>query len=193
MRANHAKKVNACIYLIGLRKKHVSANDIKVAANKFQLAYDTTERAWKNFTETGGKVVDRNDLYHATKVTFLINNLANAKSKFKRSTKRRVVSFDEAKAIISEYMTTNINSRELSVKHNISINQFYEWLRELEVKGTLLGVKILDTQKYAKVSVVDAVWLKKKPKSQRYSIRTLSYTEKEALRRVGDVLQIYLK
>lgn len=193
MRANHAKKVNACIYLIGLRKKHVSANDIKVAANKFQLAYDTTERAWKNFTETGGKVVDRNDLYHATKVTFLINNLANAKSKFKRSTKRRVVSFDEAKAIISEYMTTNINSRELSVKHDISINQFYEWLRELEVKGTLLGVKILDTQKYAKVSVVDAVWLKKKPKSQRYSIRTLSYTEKEALRRVGDVLQIYLK
>jgi len=200
MRKNHTKKVDACIYLVGLKKKHVYQKDIQAAADKFALSYGTAERAWKNFTESGGRVVDRRDLYHHSIHRTLKGNepvsqylKEKAKPRYGRVTRFREVSFDEAKAIISEYMATGINSRELSTKYNISINQFYDWLRELEVKGTLLGNKILDTQKYAKVSVVDAVWLKKKPKSKRYSIAKLSYTEKEALSRVGDILEIYLK
>ena len=108
--------------------------------------------------------------------------------------KSRDVSSAEAAKIILEYMQSNctVTSRDLSVKYSISVVQFYNWIRELNVSGTLLGKRVLNPSKYAKLNVLDAIWIKRNPKTQRKSITRLTSLELAALKRVSDVLEKYL-
>ena len=48
-------------------------------------------------------------------------------------------------------------------KHRLSQVQFYEFIHELNVAGSVLGKRVLDPKKYAKVDVKEVIRFAKKP------------------------------
>lgn len=184
-RTIYAKKVQACMMLSNMNKKKITSQDIRVASKVFNIGTWSVANAWRTFQESGGKFIDYRVRTEAGSF--------EAKPSVVCKCKSRDVSFKEAGSIIVEYMTDReINSRELCIKHNISVPQFYSWIRELDVSGTLLGRRVLDPKKYAKLIVKDVIWFKKRPDTQRKSIMTLSAGEIAAYKRVATVLEKYL-
>lgn len=179
-------KERGCEKLVSLNKKKITPFDIAKVAKDLPISEKSLERAWQTFQETGGRQVD----YRCSTGSGTIKMVPTIHSNCK---KRKSITAAEAGSIIIEYMKdSKINSRELSNKHKISLNQFYEWIKELNVSGTLLGKKVLDPKKYAKLNVLDVIWFKKRPSTKRKSISNLSLLEKHALTRVANVLENYL-
>lgn len=184
------RKFQGCVCLSNLDKKKITRCDIAVMANKVGLSYDVFNHAWENFVQTGGRLVDRrvtNDLKN--KNTLTTRPVPSHKG---CSVKNNTITPERAGAIIKEYMKGDETSRQLSKKYNVSVNQFYDWIHELNVSGSILGKKILDTNKYAKLEVKDVIWKYKKPQTKRKSIASLSLGEMSAYNRVANVLLKYL-
>ena len=179
------KKEEAVLTIVALNKKKVDLDTIKLIAKEANLKASTLKRAWDNFVQTGGRTVDRRFKTGSGTIKMKPSVVCN-------NHKRKDVSTSEAGTIIKYYMTNKISSRELCNKYNISVGQFYSWLKELRVSGTLLGRKIFDTKKYAKPEVKDVIWYYREPKTERKSITRLSIMEKANYRRVAEVLLAYL-
>lgn len=181
----YLRKVEACMILAAMNKKKITSQDIRVAAKLTATHYRSIESAWRTFQESGGKYID----YRVTTNKGSIKMTPTLKSEYKA----RNVSLEEAGDIILEYMRdSKINSRKLCNNHQISVPQFYSWIRELNVSGTLLGKRILDPKKYAKLIIKDVIWFAKRPNTSRKSILALSAPEVAAYKRVATVLQEYL-
>lgn len=181
------QKVKGCEYLVNLKAKKINKTHIVAAAKLVGLSTDVMEKAWNNFVQTGGKSVDKASTNSKNAALILTPTVRLT------VTKKRVVTSKEAGKILLRYMKErNVKSRELCNEYKITMDQFYEWINELNVSGTLLGTTILNHKKYAKVNVLDAIWLYKRPKTIRKSIKALTATEKLAYQRVGDVLVHYL-
>lgn len=182
------QKVKGCEYLVNLNAKKINKTHIVAAAKLVGLRTDVMENAWNNFVQTGGKYVDK-----SSKTGSGAKMMPIKRKDTYQVTKERVVMPKEAAEIILEYMRNrDINSTKLSNDNNITIRQFYKWINELNVSGTILGTTILNHKKYAKVNVLDAIWLYKRPETTRKSIKALTATERLAYQRVGDVLVHYL-
>lgn len=179
------KKEAMCLEIVQMGLKKVTSVDVDDAGSRHDLKPAQARRVWKNFTQTGGKL-DKRFKKGSTVPTI---KMKQSHSGYYYS---REVKAPEAAKIILDYMHSNLTSREISVKYKVSVKQFYEWISELNVSGTILGVKVLNPQKYAKLSVLDAIWLKRKPKTTRKSIARLSNSERVALVRVGQILEKYL-
>lgn len=185
MKTNYyQKKLWVCYDLTDLKVKKVTDCHILEVAKKNKIPFSVAKNAWRVFQETGGKTVDKRGKGGKT-----IKMNPSVKPLY---TKKRTVLAKEAAAAILEYMTTDIKSVEVCNKYRVNPNQFYEWIHELQVSGTLLGKKVLNHNKYAKIEVLDAIRLVKKPDTKRKSITALSELELIAYERVGDVLQKYL-
>lgn len=180
----YRKKVFVCYELSELPVKKVTECHIVEAAKKYDLPVQSARRAWRIFQETGGKTVDKRGAGGKS-----IKMTPSVKANY---TRRRTVLAKEAAAAILEYMNTDIKSVEVANKYKIPPVQFYEWIHELQVSGTLLGKKVLNHNKYAKIEVLDAIRIVKKPTTKRKSIVALSELERAAYERVGVVLQKYL-
>lgn len=179
------RKLKACMFLSNMDKKKINSQDIRVAAKVTNTSPKSIKSAWRTFQESGGKYID----YRITTNKGSIKMKPTVLSEYPT----RNVSFKEAGSIIVEYMTnSDINSRELCNNHKISVTQFYAWIRELNVSGTLLGKRVLDPKKYAKLIVKDVIWLTKRPNTQRKSILALNACELAAYKRVATVLLKYL-
>lgn len=180
----YAKKVEICKYLSGLNAKKVTDSHIISAAEKFDVPVATARRAWKTFQETGGIVdkrgVKKNNTPFCERKTFPIY------------TKMRTVLPKDAASAILEYMTTKKKSVEICNEYKVVPHQFYEWINEIQVKGTLLGKPVLNHKKYAKIEVLDAIRIVKFPNTCKKSITELNDLERAAYERVGTVLQKYL-
>lgn len=179
-----SEKLAGCEYLANLKVKKITDNQIKDASEMYNISEKKLKSAWNNFVETGGKSVDLR--VSSGKGTIRM------KSTVRPNTVKRIVSVEEAGSIILDYMTGPLNSREISNKYNISLFQFYGWIKELNTSGRILGKKVLDPLKYAKLEVKDVIWLYKKPNTKRKTITTLTYAEKQAYKRVATVLLNYL-
>jgi len=181
-------KVSAAVkHLVSLKKKKIVDSDLKAAAEKFEVSFATLKRSWDNFQQTGGRCLDRR----------VSSN--NGHSYYFKPTvvrickKNKAIDAHTAGNIIREYMNNNEDCvTSLANKHNISVVQFYSWIHELNVSGTLLGVTVLDPKKYAKIEVKDVIWLYKHPNATRKSIQSLTDWEKLAYTRVADILLQYL-
>lgn len=182
------QKVKGCEYLVNLNAKKINKTHIVAAAKKVGLSVSTMERAWTNFVQTGGKFVDK-DVKQS-------RGDYNPQGTYKIPcviTKQRAITAKEAAEIILRYMNErNTKASMLCNEYKITKIQFYDLINELNVTGTLLGTKILDHKKYAKVKILDAIWLYKLPETRRGSIKALTATERLAYQRVGDVLVHYL-
>lgn len=182
---NYYKKVKLCRELVLLNATKIKKEDIHETADEINLDYTSAERAWNNFTQTGGKFVDLR--YRTGAGTIVMKPTVRAIYPM-----RKVKVYTAAK-IILEYMHTSINSRELCNKYKISLNQFYSWLKELNISGTLMNKTVLNPKKYAKIDIKDAIWFNRNPKTKRHSITDLKPTEKLALIRVNQILNKYLE
>lgn len=176
----------AVLELAAMNKKKISEGDILLVAKKHLVSPKKLKKAWITFQETGGKYISRKykKLGEGTEI--------NAPLKERGYTKRRDVTAQEAGKILVEYMTSEKNSRTLSREYKVSLNQIYEWIHELNVKGTILNKKILDPKKYYKLDIKDVIWYRKKPDTKRKTIVAMTLTEKAAMKRVATVLEKYL-
>lgn len=179
------KKVLVCYELSGLNVKKITEDHIIEAAKKYNIPLRSAKKAWKIFQETGGKKVDKRG--SGSKPRILMT--ATIKPLY---TKKRVVTADEAAEAILEYMTTDIKSIELCNQYRITPEQFYNWINELQVSGTLLGRKVLNHNKYAKIEILDVIRISKRPNTTKKSIIALTELERAAYERVGTVLKKYL-
>ena len=181
------QKVKGCEYLVNLNTKKINKNHIITAAEKVNLPVYVMEKAWKNFQETGGKRVDLS----STNASFKLTGIKPTVKQL--YTKEKVLPAKKAAAILLEYMMDrDIRSVELCNKYQITVQQFYKWIHELNVAGTICDKTILNHKKYAKVNVIDAIWMYKRPETKRKSIKKLTSIERLAYKRVGDVLVHYL-
>lgn len=184
----YATKMQGCMKLASMNKKKITSEDIKVVSRQYGLPQKTLENGWKTFQESGGKFID-----YRVKTGKYAGKKQFAKPKtVPHATYNESITAADAGSIIIEYMTTSIKSTELSAKHQISISQFYGWIRELNTSGTLMGKKVLDPKKYAKLKITDVIYFRKHPKTNRKTITSLSATEKYCYRRVAEVLLNYL-
>lgn len=184
----YLKKMQGCMILAAMNKKKITDEDIKVTSRQFEIPKRSLENGWKTFQESGGKYVD-----YRVKSGRNVNTTQFGKPKTKPcSIFNENITAKEAADILVEYMTTSITSRELSVKYEVALSQFYGWIRELDTSGTLMGVRVLDPKKYAKLVIKDVIWMKKNPETNRKSIQNLTVTERAAYARVAEVLLNYL-
>lgn len=190
MRKNYySEKVLVVEKLVSLNKKKITNEEIRKVATECNLPMNSAKSAWETFQQTSGKYIDKRCRQSSSGKTI------KAVSNYATPTKAKAnIGFNEAGEIILEYMNdTKLNSRSLCTKHGISVQQFYSWIKELDVSGTLLGKMVLNPKKYGKVCVVDAIWYAKRPNTKRASIIELTSFEKLALSRVAQVLENYLK
>ena len=181
----YLKKMQGCMKLASLNKKKITDEDILVVSRQYEISKTSLANGWRTFQESGGQYIDyRVKTGNGPKI--------KAVSRFTPCIIARDVTPEEAGSIIIEYMTTDINSRALSAKYNVALYQFYNWIRELNVSGTLLGKRVLEPKKYAKLIIKDVIWFKKNPNTTRQSIKNLTVTEKAAYQRVAEVLLNYL-
>lgn len=184
----YTHKMQACMELAEMNKKKITDEDIKVVSRQHGLPQASLRNGWKTFQESGGKFID-----YRVKTGKYVGNSQFAKPKTTAcKSYRDDVTAAEAGSIIIEYMTTDIKSTELSAKHQISTSQFYSWIRELNTSGTLMGKRVLDPKKYAKLKITDVIYFRKNPDTNRKSITSLSATEKYCYKRVAEVLLNYL-
>lgn len=195
LNVKYKEKFQLCENLVSTGKKRITSADIKEEAAKLNISYQTAQRAWKNFVQSGGTLIDRRGTScWGTIATRDIRGLISS-GKLRRQkypTKQTPKTAKEAGDIIIEYMTTKIRTCELLTKYGVTRDQFYNWIREIEVSGTLLGVKIIDTKKYAKLKILDAIRLHKYPYTKKKSIVNMTESEVMAYLRLADVLLLYL-
>jgi len=180
------EKIKGCRLLANLKVKKISLKEIRDIADFTGMKETTLAKAWINFVETGGKTVDKR---HTTGYGTIV--IQPKKVALYTKYNKKVTAQDAGDAIFY-YMTTDASSREIANKYKMSVKQFYGLIDELNVKGSLLGKKVLNPKKYAKVNVLDVIWLYKHPDTNRKSIVALTELEKIAYRHVADVLLNYL-
>ena len=182
----YREKVQGCIALTACDEQHISNKTINQIAKNVKIPTHILKSAWATFQQTGGKQVDR-------RVSTKKGSLKFTPSVVCKNHMRTNVSAQEAASIILTYMNSNeLNSRELCNAHNISVSQFYGWIKELNVKGTLMGNTILNPKKYAKCETKDVIWYYKYPNTSRKSIVSLSAMEQHQYERIAYVLVKYL-
>lgn len=177
-------KLLGCTKLVNLKKKKITKDDIQKVATEIGVSFNVMDNAWNNFQQSGGKLVDRRSTTGSGSIKMTPTVTCNNRS--------RGVSAETAGEIIRDYMTSNLSSREICNKYKIAVRQLYGWIHELNIHGTILGFKVLDPKKYAKIEVKDVIYFRKNPDTTRKSIASLTEAEKLAYNRVADILMMYL-
>jgi len=182
------KKNLLCYNLSNLTLKKITTENVRTEANKLQLDFSIAKRAWKNFQETG----------HAD-LKLLKNGEAAAEPEKKKNMRAhsalyyaetKVLSLDYATAskIVRDYIFTNLKGIEVIRKYGINPHQFYNLIKELNIKGTLLGKKVLDPRQYLKVNLKKVIRFHKKP----HLFKTMDLLKQATYKRVLIVLDSYL-
>jgi transposase-like protein len=183
-------KAKAASIIVKANVRRVTEKEYETAASKTGLTATQVENVWKTFTETCGTFIDG----RVSSQDYIGKGQCFGVPSVKAQFGRRDVEPEEAAEILLYYMNTHYTtSRDVANKYQVSVNQIYEWIRELSVSGTLLGQMILNPRKYGKSNVKDIIWLTKHPKTQRKTIVALTDSERLNYERVAQVLQIYLK
>lgn len=181
------KKLVGCTNLVSLKQKKIKAADIAIEAKNQKIPYSSLKSAWKNFQQTAGKVDLRyTKMGHGKKLNIIPKTP-------RIGVLNTSIGRKKAGRIIREYMTSNdLSSVELCNKYEIRPDQLYGWIKELNTSGRIMGKKVLDPSKYAKVNVLDVIWMYKHPNTRRQSIQKLHDYQRTAYARVADVLLDYL-
>lgn len=183
------KKEELCLRLSQYEKESITREDIIIEGFRGGLSENSAILAWNNYIQTS--VPDRRATNGGKTGEIKMISSYNPED---IPTKKGIKTKKEAAGIILEYMKKReLTSRDIAIKHNITVKQFYSWIKELNVSGKLLGKKILNPLKYHKCEVKDVIWLKKVPTSQRKGIRKLNILEYSFYKRTGNVLETYLK
>ena len=145
--------------IVDLSVKKVAASILEAEAAKQGVSYSTMKRAWMNFTQFG--IVDRRGTGRLEPSQKLAVKERN--KKYFTGLKWINATPQMACDIIREYAFTDIKAVALFKKYGLNPHQFYNWLKELEVAGEVLGKTIFDVTKYLKPKVKTVVEYSKYP------------------------------
>lgn len=155
-----ALKEQGVVNIVDRKVKKVDDQVIRDEAKSIGLTFNILKRAWLNFAQFGA--VDlRTKTGKSAKNTYAVQSTYN--KKYFSGLSRKLLSADQAKVILKEYIFTQIKVVELLNKYELSKDQFYEIVRELNVSGTVLGSSVLNPKKYAKVDIKKVIRYSKKP------------------------------
>jgi len=176
--------------------------DIEDTALNLNIPTNSAVRAWENFSEFKNPELNIKSGELIGKKQF-----ATPKIKCNRTKQNPSLTKKEAAQAILYYMN-NRTEKIASVcnKFDMSIGQYYDIIRELNISGRLTtthkertnaksktAILILNPKKYAKTDVKDAIAFKKfNGWSLRTSIQKSNPHEMGMLLRVGTVLEQYL-
>ena len=146
--------------IVEMNAKKVTPQILKSEATRQGISHEIMRRAWLNFVQFG--TVDRRGTGRISQEKRDELKLSNAKYFSGLRVKKNVTSF-EACAIIREYAFTDIKAVNLFKKHRVNKDQFYTWLKELEVTGEVIGKTIFDVTKYLKPEVKKVIEYSKYP------------------------------
>jgi hypothetical protein len=146
--------------IVDLNAKKVTPRILKAEATKQGIKYEVMRRAWFNFVQFG--IIDRRGTGRLKPSQKLALKERNAKY-FSGAKVRKNVTPMEACAVIRDYAFTEIKAVNLFKKHGVTKDQFYSWLKELEVTGEVLGKTIFDVTKYLKPDVKKVIEYSKYP------------------------------
>jgi hypothetical protein len=146
--------------IVNLNAKKVTPQILKAEATNQGITYEVMRRAWLNFVQFG--VIDRRGTGRLKPSKKLAMKTYNAKY-FSGAKARKNVLPIEACGIIRDYAFTDIKAINLFKKHGVTKDQFYNWLKELEVTGEVLGKTIFDVTKYLKPRVKKVIEYSKYP------------------------------
>jgi len=184
------KKEELCLRISQYDKDRITKKDIIFEAFRIGLKKEPALLAWENFIQTSQP--DRRALKQGK-----IGNFISDIKKYQRKdvpTKQSFKTKKEIAEILLTYMqNTSLNSRDIAKKFNITLRQFYSWVKELNLSGTILGKRILNPLKYHKCEVKDVIWLKRFPETKRSRISNLNILELSFYKRTGNVLEKYLQ
>lgn len=189
-RSYYDEKVSLVESLVALNKKKIKDADIAKAADKIGIPFNSAKSAWMTFLETGG---ERVDYRQANKPGNTKSFCATPTHTCKARKNKCIKDSGAAEVILAYIYDANSTSREICTAYNVSLVQFYSWLKELNVSGTLLGTKVLDPKKYAKLDVKLAIWAMKHPNTTRKNFDQMTTLERAAYARLGQVLIKYLQ
>lgn len=146
--------------IVNLNAKKVTPQILKTEAANQGITYEVMRRAWLNFVQFGK--VDRRGTGRLKPSEKLALKEYNSKYFSGLKARKNVIPF-EACSIIKDYAFSSIKAVNLFKKHGITPKQFYNWLKELEVTGEVLGRTIFDVTKYLKPDVKSVIEYAKYP------------------------------
>jgi hypothetical protein len=146
--------------IVNLDAKKVTPKILRNEASNQGITYDVMRRAWLNFVQFGK--VDRRGTGRLKPSEKLALKEYNNRYFSGLKARKNVISL-EACAIIKDYAFSTIKAVNLFKKHRVTPQQFYNWLKELEVTGEVLGRTIFDVTKYLKPDVKSVIEYAKYP------------------------------
>jgi len=182
-----SKEESGIIILAATDAKKITDDLIASVATEVGLTFHTMKRAWyNNQTTLDGRTNKR--LKDGTTVTTPKQKEQKLAWQKSYSVRGRKVTAEEAGAIIKEIANPGKKVYEVLFVNDISLGQYYNWIKELYNSGTLLGKTILNPKKYAKVDVLKVVKYCRNP--QRFANESI--LEKTRMQRIATVLNKYL-
>ena len=185
-------KILACQWLDAIKSVNISNKDYNNCSKEFNLTVAQIKTAYNNWKHFGK--VDLRTTYAARlnkKVVSKFNSISeNAKTKndMRHRIKFKSYTSKEAGSILNEY-TFKYKGKTVDflLENEISEHQFYSWIKELTVSGTLLGRKIIDYKDRRKVDVLTVIRYTRYPKNS--NIKNLTVAERSELNRIQYLLQ----
>lgn len=185
-------KILACQWLDAIKSVNISNKDYNNCSKEFNLSVSQIKKAYNNWKHFGQ--VDLRTTYAARlnkKATSKCDKFSeNAKTKhmLKGRIKFKSYTSKEAGSILNEYVFKYKGKTvDFFLENEISEKQFYSWIKELTISGTLLGRKIIDYKDRRKVDALTVIRYTRYPKNS--NIKNLTVAERSELKRIQYLLQ----
>jgi len=186
-------KLQELVYTLSTSKiKKITEEIVITEATTLGIDANVAKRVWKNYAQFGviSETFDRRVITGTTpKPTVEEKEYAKNWKRAKFPHKSRKVYFKTAAKIILAVKNTDKKVYEVLDEYKVSRTQYYAWLEELTIKGTLKGKKIFDWTQYAKKDVKEIIQYSKQP--EKFIKSDVMYTAQ--LERLNTVMDSYLK
>ena len=182
------------VYTLATSKaKKITSQSVNAVADKLGIDRKVAKRAWKNYSQLDVKNQKFSlRLKHGGFVGTTTVARRKSQAQWTRSNvplKGRRVYFKTAAKIILEIKNTDAKVYEVLKANNVSRDQYYSWLQEMNISGKLLNHLVFNWAKFPKKDVKDII------KYNKYPARFIESTvlESAQLERLGTVMDNYLK
>jgi len=182
------KKVNGVLNLASLNVKKVTLSHVEAEAKAQGVSKSSLFRAWLNFLQFGNPVLNEKDLTHKNTVTQKLQKKAWAKTNLSGLTARALTDVEKRNLLKDYFFDTALSVTDTVKKYKITMTQFYDIVRDLNVSGKVNGKMVLNPVKYAKVDVKEVAKFNKKP----HLFKGANPIHNKLLQRVSTVLKNYL-
>jgi len=186
---NYTQKEQGVINLVNLKTKKITKGMIHKEAELLGISFHVLNLALDNFLKFGKVDLRRKNGKSKTTAAALAKQLQLQRGYLPQGVvANKNITQNTVCNILRDYFFQNVPAVSLFKKYSITPKQLYSYIRELNVSGTVLGKKVLDPKKYAKVDV--KLCRKYLQKPHLFEDKDLLF--KKQLERINTILDKYL-